>query len=93
MEPLSLRSVLRLTADVRFRMIDREAVVVRQRAAEVLVLNEVAARILALADGVSPMAGWLDILTAEFEVPRDTLERDVIGFAAELVEQGLLEAA
>ena len=43
MEPVSLRSVLRRRPDVRFRVIDGEAVVVRQSAAEVLVLNEVVA--------------------------------------------------
>jgi hypothetical protein len=87
------RSILRLGADVRFRVIDGEAVVVRQRAAEVLVLNELGARILTLADGRSPVMGWLDALEAEFEVDRATLERDILGFAAELAAEGILETA
>lgn len=91
MPDIDARSVLRLGADVRFRVIDGEAVVVRQRAAEVLVLNEVGARLLALADGRSTVAGWLDALEAEFEVDRATLERDILGFAAELAAEGIFE--
>ena len=68
--------------DVRFRVVDREAVVVRQHDAEVLVMSDVAARLLSLADGVRPVAAWLDVLADEYEVDRETLERDVLRFAA-----------
>ncbi|MES1243150.1 MAG: PqqD family protein [Acidobacteriota bacterium] len=84
-------SILRPASDVRFRVVDREAVVVRQRSAEVLVMNEVAARLLALADGVHPVSHWLDVLVGEFEVDRAALESDVMGFASELADEGLLE--
>ena len=86
-------SVLRRGADVRYRLIEDEGVVVRQGAGEVLVLNDLGTRILVLADGTTPVAGWIEILLAEYEVERAQLERDVIAFAAELVEQGLLEPA
>jgi hypothetical protein len=82
---------LRRPRDVRFRTVDGEAVVVRQSAAEVLVLNEVAARLLALADGTAPVASWVETLAGEYEVDRAVLEKDVLGFAAELVQDGLLE--
>ncbi|MBV8201034.1 MAG: PqqD family protein [Acidobacteria bacterium] len=78
---------------MRFRVIDAEGVVVRQSAGEVLVLNDLGTRILALADGVAPVARWIDALLVEFEVERPALEHDVLAFAAELVEQGLLEPA
>lgn len=84
-------SILRTSSDIRFRIVDREAVVVRQRSAEVLVMNEVAARLLALADGVHPVSHWLDVLVGEFEVDRAALEADVLGFASELAAEGLLE--
>ena len=93
MNQLEIGSVLGRRADVRFRVIDAEGVVVRQGAGEVLVLNDIGTRILALADGVTPVARWIDTLLGEFEVARPVLERDVLAFAAELVEQGLLEAA
>jgi hypothetical protein len=88
---VTVRSILRPASDVRFRVVDREAVVVRQRSAEVLVMSEVAARLLALADGVQPVAHWLDVLAGEFEVDRATLETDVVGFASELAAEGILE--
>lgn len=84
---------MRRRGDVRFRTVGGEAVVVRQSAAEVLVLNEVAARLLALADGRAPVASWVETLVGEYEVDRAVLERDVLGFAAELIDDGLLEPA
>ena len=93
MIPLKEDSVLRPAPDVRFRIVDGEAVVVRQKSSEVLVMSEVAARILALADGIRPIGAWLDLLADEFEVDRLSLERDVLRFAAELAGEGILEIA
>jgi hypothetical protein len=84
-------SILKPASDIRFRVVDREAVVVRQRSAEVLVMSEVAARMLSLADGVHPVAHWLDVLAGELDVDRATLESDVLGFASELAAEGILE--
>jgi len=78
---------------VRYRVIDGEGVVVRQSAAEVLVVNDVAVRILGMADGTTAVSAWIDTLFDDYEVERPALERDVLAFAAELVEQGLLEPA
>jgi hypothetical protein len=86
-------TVLRPSRDVRWRHVDGEAVVVRQRAAEVLVMNEVASRLLALADGRTPVAGWIDVLAREYDADRETVERDVLAFAAELAAEGMLEIA
>ena len=91
MTSVDARSILKTASDIRFRVVDREAVVVRQKSAEVLVMNEVAARLLALADGVHPVSHWLDVLAGEFEVDHATLESDVVGFASELTAEGLLE--
>jgi len=91
--PGSIRAstVLQPAGDIRYRRIDGEAVVVRQRAAEVLVMNEVAARILDLADGRATVDAWVDVLAGEFAVDRDTLARDVLAFAGELAAEGMLE--
>lgn len=83
--------MLRPAPDVRFRIVDGEAVVVRQKSAEVLVMSEVAACILALADGIRPIGAWVEALAAEYEVERGTLELDVLRFAAELAGEGILE--
>lgn len=88
---IHLRSVLKRCHDVRFRKVDDEAVVLRQNAAEVMVLNEVGARILDLADGVTPIEQWVDALFDEFEIDRTTLEQDVLEFAVEMADAGVLE--
>lgn len=93
MTPIDVHSVLKPSSDVRFRVVDREAVVIRQNSAEVLVMSEVAARLLTLADGIRPIDACLEILAGEFDVGRETLERDVLQFAAELADQGILELA
>jgi len=86
-------TVLRPSRDIRHRRIDSEAVVVRQKAGEVLVMNEVAARLLDLADGRASVGAWVDVLVEEYDVERETLERDVLTFAAELAAEGMLEIA
>ncbi len=86
-------TVLRRSRDIRHRRIDSEAVVVRQKAGEVLVMNEVAARLLDLADGQASINAWVDALAGEYDVDRETLERDVLNFAAELAAEGMLEIA
>ncbi len=89
--PVQPGSILRPARDLRFRRIDDEAVVVRQRAGEVLVMNETAARLLELADGRTSVADWVDVLAAEYEVEREALERDVLAFALDLAAEGMLE--
>ena len=89
--PVQPGSILRPARDLRFRRIDDEAVVIRQRAGEVLVMNETAARLLELADGRTSVADWVDILAGEYEVDREALERDVLAFALDLAEEGMLE--
>lgn len=91
MSPLDSASILRPARDLRFRRIDDEAVVVRQREGEVLVMNETAARLLELADGRSSVADWVDALAGEYEVDRAALERDILAFAENLADEGMLE--
>jgi hypothetical protein len=86
-------SILKPSRDIRWRRIDGEAVVIRQRVGEVLVMNEVAARLLDLADGRTPVSGWIEVLAGEYDVDREALERDVLAFTAELAAEGMLEAA
>jgi hypothetical protein len=88
---IALTTVLRRHPGVRFRVLNDEAVVLHQGSAEVMVLDAVATRILSLADGVSPISRWAEVLFREYEVPREVLERDVLDFAAELEREGLLE--
>lgn len=84
-------SVLRARSDVRYRVVDQKAIVIRQREGEVVVLNQVGARVLDLLQAGRPVQGVLDAMAAEFEVGRAELERDVLAFLGDLVDGGILE--
>jgi Coenzyme PQQ synthesis protein D (PqqD) len=92
MSDITLSTVLRRRSDVRYRHIEGEAVVVRQSSAEVLVLNEVGASVLDLADGERDVRAWIDALREVYDTDPAVLARDVLAFAAEMEEAGLLEA-
>ncbi len=84
-------SVLRRSDDVRYRIVESEAVMILQKAGEALVLNEVATRLLDLLDGVTAVSRWVDRLLEEHEVERPSLERDVVEFLGELCDLGAAE--
>lgn len=88
---MATATVLRRRSDVRFRVVAPEAVVIRQTVPEVLVLNAVAGRVLELCDGRTSLASLVDALVLECDVERAELERDVLGFAQELLEAQLVE--
>ena len=91
MTSITPSTVLRRRSDVRYRRIEGEAVVVRQSSAEVMVLNEVAASVLDLADGERSVHAWIDALAEVYDTDPEDLARDILAFAAELAEAGLLE--
>lgn len=84
-------SKFQLRDDVRYRVVGDEAVVVRQKAAEVIALNDVGARVLELMSETKGIAEIVDTLAREYDVDRPTLERDVESFIGEIVEAGILE--
>lgn len=88
---IDLRTVLRRRSQVRYRVVDGEAVVVLQEAAEVMVLNETASRLLDLADGATPLGAIVEALLGEYDVAPEVLARDLIDGARELAAAGLLE--
>lgn len=88
---IGLDSVLRLRSDVRYRLLDDEAIVVIQGRAEVLGLNPVGSRLLTLLDGRTALRGAIDRLAAEYEVEPTRLRDEVLAFGAELAEAGVLE--
>jgi hypothetical protein len=82
---------LRPRRDVRFRTIGEEGVVIRQESGEVLVVNEVGARVMALLDGRCSVAGLVDRLAEEFDVEAEVLRRDLATYLDELLAGGVLE--
>ncbi len=86
-------AVFRACRDVRFRVIDHEAVVLLQEAGETLVLNELGARILQLIDGASPLERVAEQLGEEFEVEPERLRSDLEEFVEKLLADRVIEAA
>jgi hypothetical protein len=84
-------TVFRHCGDVRYRIIDGEAVVVRQEAGEVLGLNQTAARLLDLIDAKSTVSDLIDAMAEEFAAERTALEKDVTNFLIELLSVGVIE--
>lgn len=97
-------SELRLARDVRFRRLADEAVVIRQDVGEVLVVNELGARVLELldeqepatADGASGVerstssfASLVAVLQCEY-TPNESLDADVLAFLGELLDAGVV---
>jgi len=88
---LTLDAVLKRAADVRYRRVGEESVVLRQQAAEALGLSEVGGRILDLLDARTPVRDLVARLASEFDVGEARLESDVLAFLARLVEAGVAE--
>ncbi len=87
----TLATVYRRAADVRYRVLDDEAVVIRQRAGEVLGLNALGARLLDALDGLKPVGEIVASLAPGYAVEHQELERDALAFFAELAALGLIE--
>ena len=85
--------VFRRCGDVRFRTVLDEGVVIKQDNAEVLVLNEVGARVLELLDGSRTVAEVEAALAAEFDASPATIAGDVEAYLAQLLAAGIVEPA
>ena len=92
-EPPSIedRTLLERRSDVRYRVLDGQAVVVVQESWEAVVLNELGTRILEMIDGRTTVEELLKQLAASYEVNRDELRRDVLSYLTDLVKAGILK--
>lgn len=86
---VTLASRLALDPHARFRRFEEEGVVIQQTTAEAIVVNDTAARLLELADGTHTLADCAEAIRAEFDADSGAIERDVLAFAAELLEAGV----
>jgi Coenzyme PQQ synthesis protein D (PqqD) len=87
-----LATVLRLRRDIRHTRVGDEGVVLRQDDAEVLVINDVAARVIELLDGNRSLADIVETLRQEYDIDADTLAADVAAYGRELTEAGVAES-
>ncbi|MFC2144534.1 PqqD family protein [Acidobacteriota bacterium] len=83
--------MFRVAPDVRYRLIDDEAIVVRQNEGDVLVFNDVAARVLQLvSEGLTPQQ-ISDRAVEEYDAPEATIRDDVVKFLDELESLNVVE--
>lgn len=84
------KTVLRLNPDVRFRAIFGEGVILRQAAAEIVVVNEMGARIFEEIDGVRSAEDIVNRLDGEYAVPLAELKVDVLDYLDQLAASGVI---
>jgi len=86
-------NLFKLCDDIRYRIIDKEAVIVRLEAGKVLALNEVGARILEMIDDRRTPGEIIAALEKDYEVGVEQLETDVHRLLEELLSAGIVEEA
>lgn len=87
---ITLQSRIALDPRVRFRRFENDGIVIHQRTAEAIVVSEVATRLLEMADGARTLGECATVIGSEFDAPRDVIERDLLAFAGELADAGIV---
>jgi hypothetical protein len=90
MPNLTLQSRLAIDPRVRFRRFENDGIVIHQKTAEAIVVSEVATRLLEMTNGTRTLQECAAALQTEFDAPADVIERDVMQFAAELADIGIV---
>ncbi len=85
------RMVLARRREVAWRTFDGEAILVLTARDEICQLNPVATFIWEALDGREDLAGLAEKLCRAFEVSREEALGDVLEFAGELLERGMVE--
>jgi len=86
----NLGKIYERSSTVRYRILENQAVVVRQDVAQVFVLSEVGARVLELLDGKRNLVAVRDLLLLEYEVNEAQLEQDLNEYIDRLKEAGII---
>jgi len=81
----------KLCDNVSYRIIDKEAVVIRLDEGKVHCLNEVGARILDLITRNRPLGEIIALLEQEYEVAVEDARCDVFRLVEELLDAGIVE--
>ncbi|MHC4627085.1 MAG: PqqD family protein [Planctomycetota bacterium] len=76
--------------DTASRVVDGEAVIVIPQKGVVTVLNETGSGIWQLLDGRNSIEDITNIISSEFDVPREQAEKDTLGFIEELIEKEMV---
>jgi hypothetical protein len=81
---------LALDPRVRFRRFENDGILIHQKTGEAIVVSDVATRLLELADGSRTLQECAELLQSEFDAPADVIASDLLRFAGELVEIGIV---
>jgi hypothetical protein len=93
MDVPSLDTSAVIPADVVFRELDGEAVILNLDTGTYFGLDRVGTRMWQLIEQHSSLKKVLAALVDEFDAPADHLERDLLAFAALLMAKGLIAHA
>lgn len=88
---IELNSILKPRSDVRFRIVDGEAVVILQEDARVLSLNATGTGILAAMDGKRSVGDILAQMTEDYDVSPEALQADALRYVDELLSAHVIE--
>jgi hypothetical protein len=88
---IGLNSILKPRSDVRFRIVDGEAVVIQQEDARVMNLNATGTAILAAMDGKRSVGEILAQMTEDYAVAPEALQADALRYVDELLSAHVIE--
>ena len=88
---IELNSILKPRSDVRFRIVDGEAVVIQQEDARVMSLNATGTAILAAMDGKRSVGDFLAQMTEAYAVSPEALQIDALRYVDELLSAHVIE--
>ena len=84
-------TVWKVDASVRFRRLFDEAVLIHQRKAEALVLNDTAISFIEACDGERTVGEIIEAMTKDFDVSAEQLGGDLAPFIEQLEAEGIIE--
>ena len=84
-----MKDVIALDDNILFRRVAGEGVVVDQRRAEVIVVNEVGLRVLELLREKVSLEDIVAKVSDEFDAQPETVEADVLRFIDQIAERGM----
>jgi chromosome segregation protein len=90
---IELHTIFKPRSDVRFRIVDGEAVVIQQEDARVMSLNETGTYILSALDGKKTVHDILAAMPEEYEVSPAMLQADIVRLASEIESLGAVNLA
>lgn len=88
--PVGMNAVLTLADDVSVQSVGDGAVVLRARSGQLYTCNEITEAFLAKVDGSRSLAEIVALFCEEFDVDRDTAEKDLQALALDLTGEGIL---